>query len=181
MKPKKTFRPQTLRGLLITLLILVAVAGGGLFYLGLNYVREYAVEVNHRLKDAEASATQIDGLRALRSQLNESNSLVEKANSLFATPASYQTQALNDVNNYAAAAGLSVASTNFGDPAATGQYSISVNFREPVSFSKLIHFLDAVESNLPKMQVSSIVLGRGSGVGADTVKVGEIKIDISVR
>jgi hypothetical protein len=50
----------------------------------------------------------------------------------------------------AAAAGLSVASTNFGDPAATGQYSISVNFREPVSFSKLIHFLDAIESNLPK-------------------------------
>lgn len=75
MKPKKTFKPQTLRGLLITLLILVAIAGGGLFYLGLNYVREYAVEVNHRLKDAEASATQIDGLRALRSQLNESESV----------------------------------------------------------------------------------------------------------
>ena len=180
MKAKKTFKPQNLRSLLVTLLILIVLAGGGLFYLGINYVQEYAVEVNHRLLDAEASGKQIESLQALKAQLSESNSLVEKANALFSTPANYQTQALTDIKNYADAAGVSVGSTTFAD-AGSGTYAVTVTLKQPMSYSKLIHFLDAIESNLPKMQVTSIALGRVDGGEADSVKAGEIKIDISVR
>lgn len=180
MKAKKTFKPQNLRSLLVTMLVLIVIAGAGLFYLGLNFVREYAVEVNHRLLDAQASGQQIENLQSLKAQLSESNSLVEKANALFSTPANYQTQALTDIKNYADAAGVSIASTTFAD-AASGAYAVTITLKQPVAYSKLVHFLDAVESNLPKMQVTSIVLGHVDGGGADSVKVGEIKIDISVR
>lgn len=181
MKTKKSFKPQNLRSILIVLLALVVLAGAGVFYLGLNFVRDYAIEVNHRLEDAEASGKQIESLQALKAQLSESNSLIEKANALFATPANYQTQALTDIKNYADAAGIAVAGTTFSDTSANGVHGITVTLKQPVAYSKLIHFLDAVESNLPKMQVTSIELGRVEDGNADSVKTGEIKIDISVR
>lgn len=180
MKPKKQFRPADLRTLLAVLLVIVTLGGGALFYWGLNIVREYAVTVNQRGVDAEASGKQIQELQLLKSQLDQSNSLVEKANQLFSTPEAYQAQVLNDVRSYADAAGLAIANTSFSDPSTGSTYAITVSFQEPVLYSELIAFLNNVESNLPKLQVSKIALGQTGG-GADSVKVNELKIDIAVR
>lgn len=181
MQPKKQFGPANLRAILAVVLVVIIAAGGAVFYFGLEMVKEYASEVNQSTVDAEASGKQINQLQALRSQLSQSDSLVAKANQLFATPANYQTQVLRDVKNYADAAGLSIASTNFSDPAQSGAYSITVTFKNPVSYSKLIAFLNNVEGNLPKLQVSSITLGHADSANPDHVQTGEIKIDVSVR
>ncbi len=181
MKPKKQFRPQNLRAILAFLLILLVVGGGAGFYWGIGLVREYAVQVEQRLADADASAEQLRGLQTLKNQLAQSDSLVEKANQLFATPSSYQQQTLGDVKKYADAAGLAIANTSYGDPAEDSTYSMTVTLREPVAYSKLIAFLNNIESNLPKLQVSSISLGRVEGGNSDSVKTGDIKINISVR
>ncbi len=181
MKPKKQFGPSNLRTILAVLLVVIIGAGGALFYFGLGMVREYAEEVNQSAVDAEASGKQINQLQTLRNQLSQSNSLVDKANQLFATPANYQTQALRDVKNYANAAGITIASTNFSDPAQTGTYSMTVTFKNPVTYSKLIAFLNNLEGNLPKLQVSSIALGHADSSNPDYVQTGEIKIDVSVR
>lgn len=181
MKPKKQFRPQNLRTLLAFLLVVLVVGGGAGFYWGIGLVREYAVQVEQRLADADASAEQLRGLQTLKNQLTQSDSLVEKANQLFATPASYQQQTLSDVKKYGDAAGLTIANTSFGDPAADGAHTMTLTLREPVAYSKLIAFLNNIESNLPKLQVSSISLGRVDNGNADSVKTGDIKINISVR
>lgn len=182
MKPqKKQFKPQNLRTLLATLLILLILGGGAAFYWGLGVVSDYALEVNHRLADADASGKQIQGLQSLKNQLAQSNSLVEKANELFVAPASYQSRVLSDLKSYADAAGLSITNTTFADPSTTGIYSITIQLKQPVSYSGLIAFLNNVEGNLPKLQVSSISLGQAGRGGADVVKTGDIKIDISVR
>jgi len=181
MKPKKQFGPANLRTILAVLLVLIIAAGGAVFYFGLGMVREYAGEVNQSAVDAEASGKQVNQLQVLRNQLSQSNSLVDKANQLFATPGNYQTQVLRDVKNYADAAGLSIASTNFSDPAQSGVYSITVTFKNPVSYTKLIGFLNNIEGNLPKLQVSSIALGHADSPNPEYVQTGEIKIDISVR
>lgn len=181
MNSKKQFRPENLRTLLAVALVIVTLGGGALFYLGLTTVREYADEVARSAVDAEASGGQVQELQHLKARLAQSNSLVAKANKLFATPENYQSQVLNDVRNYANAAGLSIANTSFDDPSEGGTYAITVSFKEPVSFSKLIAFLNNVEGNLPKLQVSDISLGHTEGGNADSVSVGDIKIDIAVR
>lgn len=180
MKPKKQFKPQDLRTILSVLFIVILIGGAGLFYWGLGIVRSYAIEVDHRLADADASGKQIEELQTLKTQLAQSNSLVDKANQLFVTPDTYQSQILSDVKNYANATGLSIASTSFDNSSETGAYTMILNLDQPVSYSKLISFLDNIESNLPKLQVHSISLGHVGG-SADTVRTGEIKIDTSVR
>ena len=181
MNNKKQFKPQNLRSVLGTLLGILIIGGGTLFYLGMGIVSDYAVEVNHRLSDAEASGNQIKELQLLKKQLAQSNSLVDKANQLFSTPENYQAQALTDVKKYADAAGLSIASTSFGEGSGPGSHTISLSFSNPASYSKIINFLDSIEGNLPKMQVNSITLGHVVGGGKDSVDAGETKINISVR
>lgn len=181
MKQKQQFSPAKLRTLLASALVLVTLGGGALFYYGLTTVREYAIKVNQSAVDAEASGQQIQGLQTLKAQLSQNTSLVSKANQIFATPESYQGQALNDVRRYADAAGLTIANTSFSDPSTGAAHAITVSFREPVSYAGLIAFLNNVEGNLPKLQVSALDLGYQDGGNADSVKVGEIKINIAVR
>ena len=181
MKPKKQFGPQNLRTILAFLLVVLVLGGGAAFYWGVGLVRDYAVQVQQRLVDADASAQQLQGLQTLKSQLAQSDNLIDKANQLFSTPDSYQQKVLTDVKNYADAAGLTIANTSFGDPATDGAHSMTISLREPVSYTKLIAFLSNIESNLPKLQISSISLGRSDRSGADAVKTGDIKINISVR
>lgn len=177
MKPKKQFKPQNLRAILTTLLVVLVVGGGGLFYYGLTLVQEYSVDVNHRLADATASGEQISQLQTLKTQLSQSNSLIEKANQLFVNPSTYQGQMLNDVKNYADAAGLGLAATSFEDPATTGTYTMKLTLRQPVSYSGLINFLNNIESNLPKLQVSSIELKYANVKDPNSIGTGEIKIE----
>lgn len=179
MKPKKQFKPQDLRTLLTLVLILVAGGGAAVFYLGNTIVGDYAVTVNHRLADAEASGEQIEELQMLKTQLAQSNSLVSKANLIFATPSNYQTRAITDLERYARAAGLAITKTDVDD-VKTGRYSVTIQLQQPVSFSRLIGFLNNIEGNVPKMQVSSIELGPGEN-GSNSIRTGDIKIDISVR
>ncbi|MES2630572.1 MAG: GspMb/PilO family protein [Patescibacteria group bacterium] len=177
----KTFKPQTLRGILIFLLAVVVIGGAGLFYLGLGEVRKFAVEVNHSIADAEASGGQFDSLQALKQQLSQSEALIAKANQMFATPDTYQTQAITDISTYATAAGLTVTKTSFDEQVDGASRTMTVSLRSPVSYSKLIQFLDGIESNIPKMQVSNIAVSHVAGGGADLVAVDDIKIMIATR
>lgn len=178
---KQTFKASNLRALLAFLLIAVVIGGGALFYYGLGIVRDYSVEVNHRLKDADASGRQVQQLQFLKNQLAQSESLISKADKLFATPGAYQGQVLTDLRSYANKTGLSIESTDFSNPAETGEYSVAVTLRQPVSYRNLIQFLEYVETSLPKLQVSAIELSPASNASADSVSVGTIKINVSVR
>lgn len=180
MQPKKQFKPQDLRTLLTVLFILVFAGGAAGYYWGIGIVRDYAVKVNHRLADADASGKQIEELQLLKQQLAQSNSLVSKANALFSTPATYQSQVLTDLKSYADAAGLKMANTTFEDATKTGSHSVIISLQQPVSYSGLVAFLHNIEGNVPKLQVSSIALSPSSD-GVNTVRTGDIKIDVLVR
>jgi hypothetical protein len=176
----KGIKPQGVRVLLSIILTLVIAGGGAVFYFGLTMVQEYSVEVNNRLVDAEASGAQIQQLQSLRQQIAQNESLIAKADRVFATPANYQAQALVDLRAYANQTGLSIRSTDFDDPS-TGTYSVTVRLNSPVSYPELIQFITLIEGNLPKMQVASIDLEQVQGGDATSVDVGDIKINISVR
>lgn len=181
MATKKAFSPKSLKALLATLLVVVAFGGAGLFYLGLNYVQEYAVKVNHSTQDADASAKQVQALQLLRTQISEGGGLITKANQLLASPETYQTQVLTDLNTYAARSNVKIDSTEFGDPSADGKHTITVRLQNPVTYTGLITFLDNIEGNVPKLQVTSIQLSHTSTNPAANVTVGDIKIQVMTR
>jgi len=178
---KKTFKPQTLRNILYVVFTLIVLGGAGLFYLGLQGLKEYAVEVNHSVADAEASGSQVQALQSLKGQLSQSQALIDKANQMFATPTNYQAQAISDIRTYAAKSGVAVSRTGFEEQTEGPTRTISVSLQSPVSYPRLIQFLDGIEGNIPKMQVSNISLSHVSGAGAGVVNVDEIKIKVSVR
>lgn len=178
MKQKKQFRPQDLRTLLTVLFLITVLTGGYFFYWGLGEMRTYSEKVNQQLANADASDQQVTKLQNLKQQLAQSTTLVEKANQLFATPGTYQSRALADIETYARAAGLSITSTNFEKDATN---TVTVKLNSPVSYTKLLAFLTNIESNLPKLKIVSISLDRPERGGAGNVHVDDIKIDVSVR
>ena len=175
------FKPQSLRALLVLVLIIVIAGGAGIFYLGLNEVRTFAIDVNHTVANAEASGGDVQKLQALKGQLTQSEALISKANQMFATPENYQNQAITDIRNYATAAGISVASTSFDNPEAGINPTMTVSLKAPVSYKNLIKFLDGIEGNIPKMQVGSISVDHVTGGNSDSVSVKDIKIMIATR
>ncbi len=184
---KKTGMKATSLRSLLTFLIVILIAGTVVgFYLGLQLVREASVEVSHTAQDAQASGKAIDELQQLKVTLTQSQALVTKANQLFTTSTGYQAQALKDVQKYASETGVTISKTNFdtgaNDPnLSTNAKPFSITLQSPVSYSKLINFLDAIEGNLPKMQVTSMELTRPAAGGIDNVGIGDVKIVVSTR
>lgn len=178
---KKSFTPQSLKvALLVTLFVIIATVGA-LFYFGLTSLKSYAIDVNHRLSDANASGEQIDGLQVLKNQLANSQMLIDKANQMVSTQDSYQAQALTDIRAIAKNAGVSVINTEFNNKDQTDEHSVTVSLDSPVSYKGLIRFFEGIESNLPKMQVISATVGHVEGGNADSVTVDEIKIKLTVK
>lgn len=175
------FNPQGLRGALVIILILVIAWGAGIFYLGLNAIRDYAIEVNHSITDAEASDKQVQSLQVLKGQLAQSESLIAKANQMFSTPDNYQNQSVTDIRNYANAAGLTITKTNFDTYEPGTNPTVTIGLKSPLSYKKLIQFLDGIEGNIPKMQVTSIGINHINGGGNDSVTVDDIKITIATK
>lgn len=181
---KSGMKASSLKKVLIALLVMIVLASVAGFYYGLQILQAYAVEVSHTVADADASGKSVQKLQELKKSLAERETLVAKADKIFATESNYQSQALTDVQRYAAQAGLTISNTNFDAPADGGLVSTNRSFvitlQSPVSYSKFLQFLNSIEGNLPKMQVSSINLSRAAG-GVDDVTTGEIKLTISVR
>lgn len=181
---KKPFKATTFRKLMIFVFIIVILGIGGAFYYGLNLIREYAIEVTHTSEDAKASGDQIDQLQALQQELETTQALVGKANELFATEQTFQTQAITDLQKYAAESGIGITSTNFdqGETPPQGARRVTITLTEPVSYQNLIRFLSLIEGSIPKMQVVTLTTSRPPGAStSDTVIVDPIVINISVR
>lgn len=174
----------TTRNLLAFVLVIVILGATAGFYYGLQVIKDYALEVTHSVADSSASTKNVDELEQLKKKLADGESLVSKADSLFSTPDSYQTQALKDISKYAGEAGVTISSidsigSSEGDPASS--YSESITLQSPVSYANLLKFLDAIEGNLPKMQITGITLARPTSGSGDLVATDKITITVAVR
>ncbi len=184
---KKAMTATSFQKLLIFFVVIVIGITAAGFYYGLGEIRKLAVQVNNKVEDAEASGDQIDELRRLQQTLAQSDSLVQKANRMFTTESAFTSEAVRDLNRYASVAGVSIFETNFveagevqGAGSATDRF-IKVSLTQPVSYARLIRFLQLVEGNLPKMQVNTLTVSRPDQINGDQVTVGDITIGVSVR
>ena len=188
----KGIKATSTRNLLSFLMFVVVLGSIAGFYFGLQMVKTYALDVSHTVSDANASGKNIEELGDLKQALAEREVLVSKANSLFATTNTYQSQVLKDLQKYAATAGVTITNTEFDKqtsddtttaPATTAanSHSVVVTIGSPVSYAKLIAFLDALEGNLPKLQVTGVSLSRPTVTSGDLVTTEKITITVATR
>lgn len=179
-------KATSLRNTLIFLMLLVVALSAAGFYLGLQVVKDFGVEVSHTIEDADASGDSIVSLQDLKEQLAERQALILKANSIFATPENYQSKALSDVQRYANRYGLKIADYNFDDIQSPAGQSMNgkpmtITFQNPASYTGLVRFLDAIEGNLPKIRVVAIDLSRPDNATANNVNINKLTIEIFTR
>lgn len=187
MSKAGSMRATSLRGFLAVMLFLTIAGAAVGFYLGLEQIRAYAIATNQSLIDADASGQQIEQLRLLQISLQESDSLVQKAQNVFVTQDGFQSQIVTDIQRYAREAGVAIEGTEFPpetvDDGATTRTdrSIEVRIASPVSYDRLIRFLQLVEGNIPKMQPDTVQVSRPSDPSGDSVTVGPMIIRMAVQ
>ena len=177
------------RNILSFLMFIVIVGSAAGFYFGLQTIKAYALDVSHAVSDANASGKNIEQLGELKTALADREASVAKANSLFTTSDTYQSQVLKDLRKYAGDAGVTISNTEFDQQstdatapaAATNDHKVVVTIESPVSYTKLMKFLDGIEGNLPKLQVTGVNISRPTAASGDLVATDKITITVSVR
>lgn len=184
---KKGMNATSFQKLLILCVCLVVGITAAGFYYGLGEIRKLAIQVNNKVKDAEASGAQIDELRRLQQTLTQSDSLVQKANRMFTTEAGFTSDVVRDLERYASVAGVSITNSGFVDSAevtaigGASQRFIRITLAQPVSYASLLRFIQLIEGNLPKMQINTMTISRPDQPDGDRVNVGEMTIGVSIR
>lgn len=167
------------------IVFLIILAGVG-FYFAQQWLQEYAVTVSHKVADSTASGTDVQALNKLQDELNSRQDITEKTTTMFASVQTFQTQAVKDLGIYAAAAGITLSQFNFSEstvaPAGTSgpTTTVTITLASPVSYTKLLKFIKAIEGNLPKMQISGINLSRIEG-DSQSVRIEQLIIGVYTR
>lgn len=186
MKKSNKMSASALRNLLATTLVIVIIGTVVGFYFGLQIIRSYALEVTHAITDSHASGQSVGDLRKLQQELTAGQGLVTKADKIFSSPETYQTQALKDITKYADEAGVTISSidsatSNGSSAAPTTNHAEIITLKSPVSYAKFLKFLDGIEGNLPKMQVTGITIARPTVPSGDMITTDKITITVATR
>lgn len=191
-----TSQATTTRNVLSFILVLVIIGAAVGFYFGLQFIKTYAVEVSHVVTDSKAAGESEKSLSTLKTELSNGEELVGTANKLFSTSSTYKEQIQSDITRYASEAGITVISIDPSSDAAPAgpnkapsaprgstptDTSEVITIKSPVSYAKLIQFMQSIEDNLPKMQITAIGISRPAVASGDEVITDKITISVLTR
>ncbi len=192
---KSGMTAKTLRGILsVVIVILIGLSAVG-FYYAQNWLLGLATSISQTVAQSNSSGTSMQSLSQLQADLTAHQDVILKVNALVAPLQTYQSQSINDLNQYATASGITISNYSFDKPtttttagtaapvvasAANSSY-ITATIASPTSFSGVLKFMHLVEGNLPKMQISSVNMGRASSGGGDSVKIDQLSIQVYTR
>lgn len=201
---QKGVTPKKLRAILISLLVIMIVAGMGGFGLFVNKMSIFAEEVAVDAAKAHTSNDDLKTLQNLEQKLKDDQIAINRTKKITATGDlyTYQTQIIDDISRYAmnasiqiegytfnettksgASAAASGATTSTAQPIAIPNVrtaSISISIKSPVGYQNIITFLRSLELNLTKMQIQGISLTRSSENPND-VSVGPITVEVYIK
>jgi len=191
----KPLTPTGLRLILsISLFVITGIGGVAFSFLNGN-LEKVAVDVNHKVVDANASQNNFQTLQSIQRQLEEKKDVVERARSIVADSQSYQyqDQIITDLSDYAKRSNIEITNMDFSAATQTGatpkttpsaltapvptgvkSTSVSVTLKNPVNYNNLLQFIYAIEQNLTKMQVSKVGLSKdatGGGITSDLLTI----------
>jgi hypothetical protein len=183
---KAPTKATTIRSVLIVMVILsLGLASAG-FYFAFGWLQDYAKEVNAAVVESGTGGSTVESLQALQQSLNERKDVITATDNLFASSLDYQLQSVKDIKKYASDADIAISDYSFPDTplvggTATTTKLISAKLASPVSYTKLLKFMTALEGNIPKMQVASISLGRDSSGSSDLVITDTLTIEVYTK
>ncbi len=174
------------RYVLIGVLVLTLLAIGGGFYVAYTSLRTTAEETAMVQSEADSSDAKIQNLLNTKATLKKNADVVKRAEQIVSDSQNYQyqDQIISDLNAYASKSGLSIKSFTFqpgassGNSAATTPASpatppaasggsvksviVGVELSGAITYESLLKFLNMIEQNLTRMQVTSISLSGDS-------------------
>jgi cytoskeletal protein RodZ len=190
---KKPITAANLRIILFVIVFLMIGVGLVGFYLARKTIQSYAVSVSHSVADSEASADNVHTLQTIQKELTEQQSAVVKASEIAAPSSTYQNQVITDIDTYATLADVQVQNFGFSAPVAgttapttataggitSPTSTVIVTIGSPVAYTNLLEFIQEIENNLPKMQISSINISRSvSGSDSNLVTTDTLTIEV---
>lgn len=191
-----------LRIMLIAAMVLVTIVISIGFYFLQSFLYKFAVEVSHANENATTSANDVATFIKLERQLEDDQVTIKRVESIVAESKSYQyqNQIINDLNTYAARAGLKINGYTFSDgaPAENGgsaqtaaenpssapvsglkSTAVTVALSQPTKYQDVMEFVRSIEQNLTKMQLSSLVMAKG--VAKDEVTISALEIEVYIK
>lgn len=199
MKKTKQLNATALRAILTSTLVLIVAAGAAIFIYANKQLGAVAVEVSHATVDAASSDNNLSNLQMVERELVKQRDAIARTSSIVADSQSYQyqDQIIDDLNEYARRAKISITNLDFGaspdgtaapsatpapapaggtagtppaTPTAVGVKSttVSVTLANPVNYNDLLTFVRLIEQNLTKMQISKLSLSADQSTGGVT-------------
>lgn len=179
---KRTFTASSFRIFLSIGLVLCILGGAGLFVYGYTQVKTFSIAVSKRKADAKASDNSVSSLELLKSKLNDLSSTKTLLSYISSSSDLPQFEAERNLRAIADKLNVPIKSVTFVDsgldspatasPSANSSSSagsttavtskpgakIAFEINGSISYDKLINFLNAIELNMPKLQIQSITL-----------------------
>ena len=212
MSKKFTLTATNLRIILAVSLVAITAIGAGGFALAYNWLDGFAADASTVASHAAASESELQELSQTEKMLKTQHHAVERASKIAAESKSYQyqDQIINDLNDFARKAGITIADITFADNNAKGGSSssssssasssgktgtslpaiaglkattASVTVKNPVEYRKLLTFMYLVEQSLTKMRIANVDLSRSTAQGQppDSITSNTLTIEVYLR
>lgn len=181
-----------LSGSIVVIAIIISIG----FYFMQSYLYTFAVDVSHKTEDASTSGNDIATWQRLKQQLSEEEATIQRTASIVADSKSYeyQDQIIQELNTYAARAGIGITSFTFASSGASSagaaatavptisgikSTTVSIALTSPTKYKSLMTFVHSIEQNLTKMQLGSIALSKGRM--ADEVSINTLELEVYIK
>ena len=157
-----------------------------------------SAEVGKMQTEAATVDAKIQSLLASKSQLNRNSDIANKAKNIVSESKlyQYQNQIIQDLNTYADRAGIPIKSFTFQNepaaaavktatpsakqpstnPSGTKSTFVSIQLGDSIDYTKFLHFLNLIEKNVTRMQLSGVSISRGANKHEISIQALEVKV-----
>ncbi len=197
MKGKRV-SATTLRIILVVSLFIITALSSVGFSLVVDGLRNAATDTGKTLADANNSQNNVQNLQHIQTELKAKQEVVDRASGIVAESKSYQyqDQIIKDLTDYANRSGITITNLDFSTakstaggtstpatpqapaPSGVNSTSVSVTLKNPIDYVAILKFINSIEQNLTKMQISKVGLSKDAS-GAITSDA--LTIEVFVR
>ncbi|MEI6850584.1 MAG: hypothetical protein WCK26_01290 [Candidatus Saccharibacteria bacterium] len=175
-------RASSLRTVMIILFVISAGSLVGGFYYAQNWLGDIALTNKSNSSTVDNSSSQT---------LTEAQKLAnEKSLKIISSNQDYQTKIIDDINLYASKNNISIENSGQTQSPAGANSTplingvqlnyLTVTLKNPVNYENLMKFIKAIETNIPKIQITSLTINQNGKV-KDSVNVEPLILEVYTR
>lgn len=188
MKTNQGIKATSVRKLLTVITIIVSIASiAGYYYTqqGLTILANEVKQAISKSPNANIS-NNVQTTKQLQAQIDQYQPIANQLDNLSIPSDNAKNQIMQDLGKYASVNGITISNYNFNGQSATtgstgGQQTITVtiSISNSVSYAKFLKFLKSIESNLPKMQITSLSVNTQGN--PNNIKIDSMAIEAYTR